>query len=169
MSETQAIAVPAGWLTTEETMRILGRSKRRVQEWAQAGFLRFTHQPFEGYTKPQRVYNAKDVERLKHKLTTGLKRPPSTSEPRTRPKSEPKIPQAVARVLQESLRVMLPSGQKLWLDLDEAAQLSGLSRNFLQRLCRQSYHARNGDRQPLIVVRAPGYKILRKSLEAFEG
>ena len=76
----------------------------------------------------------------------------------------------------------VPLSQKLWLTLDEAAEYSGLSRGDLTKLCRQSSEGRGQllaealaieerglPRHALIVRKSGGWKILRKSLEAFEG
>jgi hypothetical protein len=171
-SAGQAVALASGWLATEEVMRELGKARRTIQELAQQGRLKWRWSEREGM-RPERVYRAEDVELLKSSA-----RP--KAQPRQRPKALPAPAEAtlalsadatdyLKRILERwsnappQLALPLPPvplTEKLWLNLDEASEYSGLARADLERLCR------NGT---LVARKSGGWKILRKSLEAFEG
>jgi hypothetical protein len=171
-----------------ETMEALGIARRTVHDWGKQGLLHWKVQIGEG--KRERVYDARDVEKLRRDGP-----PPRTANrPVRQPGAQAMTQQQLARrpaagvppeffselvnfmrelaAHQNRLRQLampeaqnqkpaVPVHQKLWLSPAEARALSGLSRNDLRALVRDDSLVYRGAGR--------GLRILRKSLEAFEG
>jgi hypothetical protein len=186
---TQQLSVISGeWMDGDETMDALGIQKRTLQDWAHSGFLRFKQQTRKG-KRPERVFLSADVQRLLRDGRPSVTRPVSAKIPREPrpPRSvratplELAIPNEGVTMLRELVeRLAAPKvspvslTEKLWLSLDEAVQYSGLTRADLQETCQLAFKVQaecQAQRLPgaLIVRKSGGWKILRKSLEAFEG
>jgi hypothetical protein len=187
VAEAKAVVLARGWLATEEVMRELGKARRTIQELAQQGKLHWKMSVREGM-RPERVYNARDVEDLK--AETQPKPLPRLERPKALPSAggwdvPVMVELAIAtKKLAESIAAPrpLPLSEKLWLSLDEAVEYSGLARADLERLCQMADEGRGQvlaeavalersglPRHALIARKSGGWKILRRSLEAFEG
>jgi helix-turn-helix protein len=149
------------WLTVEEASRAMGKSARTVERLAESGAIETKFQPVAG-RKPVRLFRAGDVEQPKkvekkpkpaHALV--IEHQPKPVPP---PAQQLTLP-ALAEML-FALRSEVPLTEKLWLSLEEAQALSGLARNDLLRLCQE---------KKLTARKSGGWRILRRSLEAFEG
>jgi len=161
--------VPGEWLTTEETMRELGKSRRTVQKLAQRKQLRWKLQPRHGRARPERLYRAEDVERVAREAPVPAPSAAVATVKRPTPAGLGPVLKrlnAAASLAIEPARVRIT--EKLWLSLGEAQELSGLARTDLVRECRRAAEGRRNG-QALIVRKSGGWKILRKSLEQFEG
>ncbi len=171
MKETKATVVSAEWMTTEEVIKTLGIAQRTVQNWAKAGRLRFKLDTLPG-RRAQRIYNSEDVERLKKEGPPP--RPPSSEVTETKvavPKrASSQVIEAleVFKLLTEEFRAQRKeeAAQRerehsaAWLTLSEAAAYLRLPKTYLRRALIE---------KRLPAIRAGGWRIQRKSLEAFEG
>jgi hypothetical protein len=189
MPEAAAKILSSEWLTTEETMTLLGIARRTVQEWAQSGFLHWKFQSVPG-RKPERVYQRSEVENFrqhgppKREQAARPKKEIALRQPKSRANDDWDVPImaeiaiAMTTIAKHLAAPALPpapvSGpavrlsEKVWLSLDEAAEYSGLAKNDLLRLCQEADP--NSFGAPSLVARkSGGWKIQRKSLEAFDG
>lgn len=175
-----ALGVPATlreWLTLKETIEALEKSSTTVERLVASQRLRSKLEPRPG-RKAERVYHAGDVERLKRAEEEG-RRQPALVLPKAPPVPAVPAPLALApetrdlaRELMERLAGPRPVAltEKLWLNLDEAAEYSGLARTFLRDSCVEPEHYKEGEN--LIGIRGGPHnalRIQRKSLEAFQG
>lgn len=168
------------WLTREEAKQRLAKSDATLDRLVAAGRLNSKLEPRPG-RKPERLYHAGDVERLavekeeaplthaaakstalvlSHEAVSFIKE--QIAEFRAARNGETQIARPV------------PITEKLWLSLDEAVEYSGLAKSDLLQVCQRSLREQERNlyqQQPgnLIVRKSGGWKILRKSLEAFEG
>lgn len=135
MTEQLTIEHSSGeWLTTDETCRILGKALRTVQEMAKAGMLKYKMEARPG-TKPQRLYDARDVRREAPPASL----PQPYSPPRPARPAPPR--QLEAPVLVEESKPPAPAKEsvydlrqlrlKLWLTVEEASAYSGFGRKHL--------------------------------------
>jgi hypothetical protein len=160
------------WLTLAETVRELGKSQSTVERLVGSGALKSKLEPREG-RKPERLYSAEDVRRFAggaepNTRSVGLVKSP----PETRLAIVPDAISAVREVMTEWRNQPPPISirEKLWLTLDEAAELSGLSAGFLRDSMVASHNYREGEN--LIGIKAGphgAWRIQRASLEAFAG
>jgi helix-turn-helix protein len=166
--------VPPGYLTREQAMKTLEKSETSIERLVRTGELASKLFPAPG-RRPVRYYTAESVEAFK--ALEERKRaatPPSVLRKREEAKEEREppprslalaVPDSAVTFLREALERLtalkpVAVTEKLWLSLDEAAELSGLARADLLRLVKAG---------TLIARKSGGWKILRKSLEAFEG
>lgn len=169
--ENQILAVPEGYLTLQQTMDELGKGKSTIERLYTVGDLRSTLVPRPG-RKPERVYLAEDVTKWKDaRQRRKDRRPPSQQKAGTLqlvPKRT-EISLAGTGEMMAGLRELIGQftapravriQEKLWLTLDESAELSGRTRRWLLNACK------NGG---LIAEKDGGWKIRRSSLEAYAG
>lgn len=162
MAEAKATVLAGEWLSTEETMRELGKARRTIQEIAQRGELQWTMASRGNGMRPERLYNAADVKKLK---AEAQKMALVRREPRERVPAAMQALQLVAavrEVAQASLPA-IPLKEKLWLSLEEAEAYSGIAEPSLRELLE------DGQLKALRIGPYRTLRILRKSLEAFEG
>lgn len=163
--------IPANYLDRRTALETLGVSEATLDRMASDGRVASKTEPRPG-RKPERVYSAQDVERLKaEKEKRREARPPSALAPKT----QLMLPafDGVAEAMRElasSLAYRVDDErersenftlrEKLWLTLEEAAAYSGLARRDLVRLRREG---------KLVARKSGGWKYLRRSLEEFAG
>lgn len=141
-----------------ETQRELNTSTATVERMVRDGRLRSKLVPRPG-RKPERVYLAEDIDRLKEQKGKRRElRPPSALVPRS-----PASTQQLALVTTELVRQLaapkpIPLSEKLWLSLPEAQAYSGLAKTDLLVLAQS---------KRVVARKSGGWKIQRKSLEAF--
>lgn len=187
----EVLVIPAGYLGLATVMRDLGKSKATVDRLVAAGALGSTLVERKG-RKDERVYLAEDVARLKREAEQRAAAKPPPSEVAVRKNGATGmvsiLPELVGllRELASSQRKLalpepeqkppptVPVTQKLWLTLDEAVEYSGLARADLVNLCKLAVLASQEGLDPhsaqrIVVRKSNGWKILRRSLEAFEG
>ena len=121
------------WYTEEESARRLGLAPRTFRRFVAAG----THKDFEYAPerkrrpregkKPETVYNPNDVDTLAAVVNT--KPRPAGSLPAPVPAPAPEPPHPLVQYLE---RMVLHD--KLYLNLKEAVQVSGLPRSFLRQI-----------------------------------
>ena len=157
-------------------MEILEKSDTSVERLVRNGDLESKLFPTPG-RRPIRYYVVESVEKFKEREERRIAaRPPSQFaktvtrllKEKDRPESTSlalAVPDAAVTTLRELLKPFtapkpVAVTEKLWLSLDEAAAYSGLARADLQRLIEVG---------TLAARKSGGWKILRKSLEAFEG
>jgi hypothetical protein len=176
-------SVPAGYLPRREALAALGISDATLDRLVKQGELRSRLAPRAG-RKPERVYLAEDVEKRKREGEERRRaRPPSAIAVSSRGgRDGPFVPfdgTLTIRAMQTALRALetrplsrpqVELKDKLWLSLDEAVAYSGLAKADLLFVCQESLQAQERtEREQLIVRKSGGWKILRRSLEAFEG
>lgn len=171
MATSQApLIVPSGYLTLGDTLTELGKSVKTVERLVASGDLESKLIPREG-RKPERVYSAAAVARLKSENDRRRERRQATV-PATRQIPAPPritslaIPPDTITTIRDAMSQFLASPpvritDKLWLTLKEARAYSGLGRKDLLDL------AEAGE----IQTRKSGRRRLfrRASLEAFQG
>lgn len=114
------------WLTMGETIAALGKSASTVERLVGSGRIKSQLEPRPG-RKPERMYSAGDVERLKQQDD---ERSGNVSVPfRRAPQGPTQL--AISADTVSSIREMLtewknPPKPKLWLNLEEACAYSGL-------------------------------------------
>lgn len=173
-AKLEIVKIPPGECSRAEAMEMMQASKASVERMVRDGRLRSTLIHREG-RREERVYNREDAKRIgREKQSRAILKPPSALAPRpAAAQSEAMIATALSMMAQilkryEEPPPALPAPEpppltileKLWLTLDEAVELSGLCRSDLLELCQAHV---------LIARKSPGWKIQRKSLEAFEG
>jgi hypothetical protein len=146
----KAALITREWVGMDEAEILLGKSQKTVERLAAAGELRSMLEPREG-RKPQRVYHAGDLQRIKQENIRSQQ--PEPKQPRLL--AAPAVPNAVA-----TFDVLT---KKLWLSLEEAAAYSGFSESALRGMIEQ---------QAVAALKAGphgAWCIRRKSLEGFAG
>jgi hypothetical protein len=152
------------WFTKDQTAAALHVSTKQVERFSQAGQLqpmRWTR-PTGG--QPINVYAPDDVDRLAHKLLPSRPyvappEPPASNGHGLRRQAAP----ATMDVLTQSLLAVAqrlgepPVEQKVYLTLDEAARVSGLSKAYLRRACQE---------RSVMAIKDGGWKIRRTALAA---
>lgn len=164
--------VPEGFCDRPHALQRMQVNDSTIERMVRDGRLKSTVIPRKG-RKPERVYKIEDVERqAREREARRAIRPPTAVAPRPPAMQAELITTAVAMMAQMLKRFEQPLPalpapappitiqEKLWLTLDEAVELSGLCRSDLLGLCQAHV---------LIARKSPGWKIQRKSLEAFEG
>ena len=140
------------WLPVSEACAALGKSQSTIER-IPSERLRSRLEPRPG-RKPERMYYASDVERIKHEdADKENHRVPAVKAP-AQFAIAPDTITALVNAVTEYRNA--PPAQKLWLSLEEAAAYSGLGRSILKRLAKRA--GPHG-----------AWRISRKSLEAFEG
>jgi hypothetical protein len=159
------------WLPLADATKALGKSQTTIERLVAAEELRSKLEPRPG-RKPERVYHAGDIERLVNNPTLSHATQQKTMAlalPDTLSDSLRRLVDVIAqqaderkadRKVEPEPKPYVPLSEKLWLTLAEAAEYSGLARADLKRLI---------EKEKLIARESRGWKILRKSLEAFEG
>jgi hypothetical protein len=169
---TVAAVLDGEWLTLAETVRTLGRSQSTVERLSATGQLRSKLEPRPG-RKPERLYSEEDARRLASRIGEANTR--SIQVARPKPEAQIPISPAVVSSLREAMAEWrnpppISIREKLWLTLDEAAELSGLSAGFLRESIVEPQYHRPGEN--LIGIRGGSHgtwRIQRASLEAFAG
>jgi hypothetical protein len=168
------------WLPLSDATRALGKSQTTIERLVAAEELRSKLEPRPG-RKPERVYHAGDIERLMNNPTLSHATQQKTMAlalPDTLSDSLRRLLDVIAqqaaerkaeadRKAESERKPSVSISEKLWLTLGEAADYSGLARADLLKLCRTADP--NSLAPSLTVRKSGGWKILRKSLEAFEG
>jgi len=167
------------WLTKQQAADAIGVSTKAIERFAHARKLEQASRP-QARGPNVAVYNPDDVARLaseRHPAAPPFVLPVDTDLPRhltaarppdglvaTSPAALAAPPESdrLAALVAAVVGVVMSQTSEtrpapLFLTLDEAATLSGLSRNYLRRLIRE---------QKLPAVRAPGWRIRRRDLEA---
>jgi DNA-binding transcriptional MerR regulator len=178
MPELKPTLLSSEWMDAEETMRALGIKQRTLQEWTQHGFLKFKRQTREG-KRPERMYDAGDVRRLQREGRPAIEKTRNDAEtPRKaappRPALVPIVPdktvalfnqlletwqQSLTRAIAPPPPAAVPVTQKLWLTITEACEYGFARADLLQLIRSGKVKAR----------KSGGWRIARKSLEAFKG
>jgi len=178
-----AISIPPGYVTREQAMQTLEKSDTSIERLVRTGELESKLFAVPG-RRPIRYYTVKSVEAFRALEERKREvRPPSVVAKREKEKEQriaerpptALVSDATAATLREMIeRLMAPKPitviQKLWLSLDEAAELSGLARADLAKLCREAIgQLPASSHDTLLVRKSGGWKIQRKSLEEFAG
>jgi hypothetical protein len=153
------------WVPGNDAAGRLQKSERSLLRLANAGHVRWK---LEEGTR-QRVYHAGDLEKVIEEGIRAVREEPSrrtgialASRAGTplaiAPEASALMRELVDRFLATRDRVAVT--EKLWLTLEEAGAYSGLGRNDLLNLCQTA---------TLIARKSGGWRILRTSLEAFDG
>lgn len=178
-SAGDSVTLPPEWLSIEEAKERLNRSARSVLRLVADGKLASKLEPRPG-RKPERVFSAQQVAELARNHSSGAVAVRKAPAPRERRYSLPPaaqmhlaLPQALGEAIQSlasalayqadsarELKDEIPAHQKLWLSLKEATLLSGLAQRDVLKLAQTGR---------IVARKSGGWKILRKSLEAFEG
>ena len=153
------------WLTLGETIATLEKSASTIERAVAAGRIRSKLEPRPG-RKPERMYNAGDLERIKDaEQERNLRFPAPYKKPE--PKSaamlmglQPEMISSLRDVMMEWRNAPIPVTVKLWLTIEEAAAYSGRSRSRLLQWCREG---------KVTAERDGGWRIHRASLEASAG
>jgi hypothetical protein len=176
------------WPTETEAAAALAISVKSVQRYATKGLIEIRKRPRTG-RKPENICNPSDVTKL---LPVAHEMPASAiarvSAPERMVRHAHPAPfaadfRAMIRTISHELEtdkrereIVATRPPKLWMTLDEAVERSGLSRLDLLEVCKESLRREQPAGQfptalkpQLIVRKSKGWKILRKSLEAFEG
>lgn len=169
--ESQVVEkLPAGYLSYGETSPRLG-SESTIARLVRDGRLRTQLVQRDG-RKPERFYSAEDVERIEaERKARALRAAPTAIEARSsaNPAALPEFLGLLRELVQarqlpappEVKEPAVPLNEKLWLSPAEARRYSGLSRQDLRDLVFDGILVARG--------KGRGVRILRKSLEAFEG
>lgn len=175
----KATVLSSEWLTTEETMRALGKSRRTVQKLAQRKKLSWKLQSQTG-RKPERVYAFADIENLRKEVMDEEERSQAIS---VRPRSaeayavgqqalaltrelierfftQREIELKAEQERQIEQRAKAIREARLWLTLEEAAAFSNLPRETLRLLAIEG---------KINAMKVGGWRIQRRSLEEFAG
>jgi excisionase family DNA binding protein len=164
------------WPTETEAAAQLGTSAKTIARYASQGKIEVRKRPRPG-KKPENICNPRDVDRLRpvaHVMPdTGTQDDALSDEfvegaknvLALRPKPQPETAafldfiRTIATAIETQRRIVqMPT---LWLTLKEAAELSGLSKNYLKRMIESTKLQAVRDRR--------GWRIRRAALEAFEG
>lgn len=172
MASQAVVTLPPGFVDRAAAMRELGKSDSTIERLVANGELGSRTVPRPG-RRAERVYSSADIERLKEREEQRAQaRPPSALAVR-QPSESPQwqaVQAILDRIQQQQTRLLdAPAApakpqveikDKLWLSLDEAVAYSGLARRDLIQMCREG---------KVVARKSGGWKILRKSLEVFEG
>ena len=161
--------MPPGYCDLQEALHILPVNDSTIERMVRDGRLRSARIARHG-RKPQRVYLREDVERQAREKEARAAIRPRELEPRPKAKAPDALAAAMLGILENMQRQVRaleapqpapppPAAPKTWLTIEEA-QACGLSRKLLLTLCQTGQ---------VICVRDGAWKILRKSLEAWEG
>jgi hypothetical protein len=155
------------WLPLDETMARLGKSQSTIERLVGSRALRSMLSPRPG-RKPERLYSAEDVERLKEESGAATSRTVTVAK-----KAPGALISGDGNVMLSSLVPLLTkwlnggqgtrASEKLWLSLEEATAYSGLAESFLERAIRE------GKLRAVKGGPHGAWSIQRASLEAFEG
>lgn len=156
MPEPKLTLLSSEWLTLEEAMRALGKSRKTIERLVASQELKSQLEERQG-RKSERVYSAEDVERLKRQPATQALAPRQQVQ-LALPELGKEIGSAIRELADQPERVGITL--KLWLSLEEATLYSGLAKRDVLKLARDGR---------IVARKSGGWKILRKSLEAFEG
>jgi hypothetical protein len=172
------LAMPDGYVSLVEAMRILGRSHQQIDRYVKTDQItsRMIHRPNR---KPERVFlESSLIARRDQEHRRKAIRPPSQLAPKPQAAALAlAAPVAAASQALEKVaagivgftsafdsytqrKPAVPITEKLWLSLEEAADYSGLVRADLLRLIQAG---------TLKARKSGGWKLQRKSLEAFNG
>jgi hypothetical protein len=132
----------AEWISKEDAAAILKTSTRSVERMAAAGKLETAKRQRPGKS-PETLYRTNDVMRL---TPQAYEMPPAESAVATTPTAATTAPPApptdaipllaaLLATMQENPRRSAPDTPRLWIGIEEASAISGLSRGFLRRLC----------------------------------
>jgi hypothetical protein len=180
----------SAWPTESEAALTLATSVKSIQRYAAKGLIEIRKRPRVG-RKPENICNPQDVAKLfpaahimpPEPVANGSAPEGIVRRPHVQPAPDfMTIIQTIATAMEAGREIVQTRAPKLWMTLKEAVEYSGLARADLERLCRMADEGRGqvlaeavalerGDlpRHTLIVRKSNGWKILRKSLEAFEG
>lgn len=172
MSKPQTmVAIPSGYMPLPMVMNELGKGAKTVERLVKGGELRSKWVPRPGM-KPERVYSAEDLTKLKEshakrRERTALAVPSRPQSPRLDPLAA--LNAILERWSKQPLQIPAPPTppepavritEKLWLSLKEAIAYSGLAgADLIQQ-------AKDGK---ITSRKSAGWRFLRRSLEAFEG
>jgi hypothetical protein len=153
--------IPAGYVSRAEAMEAGSVSKSTLERAVKDGLLEMTLIPRKG-KRPEPYYPLEGVLHLgeqKQQKTPAI-RPAASGVP---PEFFHELVELMREVVNRQNQLPLPAPEAKplpWIPLEEAVAISGLSKRFLLRQVRQ---------QKIVGVRAPKWKLLRKSVEGFEG
>jgi hypothetical protein len=152
MSSQVVENVPGGYLSREQTMEILEKSQTSIERLVRTGELDSKLFPCPG-RRHIRYYTKESVNRFKDLESRKLAVRPPSQVVRSFP---------VPALVEPPPPPPVPLPAVPWIDLQEAERISGLPESFLRKLCREAkLIARNCGRA--------GWRLLRKSVEAYEG
>jgi hypothetical protein len=182
-------SIETTWPTETEAAAALAISVKSVQRYVTKGLIEIRKRPRTG-RKPENICNPSDVSKLlptAHVVqAVGLAR---VSAPERTLRQAHLAPfgadlMAMIRTISHELEtdkkereIVATRPPKLWMTLKEAVEYSGLSRLDLLEVCKESLRrdrladqVSEGRSKPQLIVRkSNGWKILRRSLQAFEG
>jgi hypothetical protein len=122
------------WLTKAEAQAMLGVSERTIETWIGEQRLGSRPEPRPG-KRPLTMVDGDDVERIRAERNKGaiIRTPPASTE------IAPVSPAAPNELLALALRMMARDAEsrtaiRPWLNLEEAAEYSGLPKSFLLAL-----------------------------------
>jgi excisionase family DNA binding protein len=147
------------WVTIEVATKALGRSERSIQRLVQQGALSQRREGVNG--QAERLYSASDLARIKEQGITTMTAlvPVKGGLGRDIP-----IPaRALANLALPPPPEPAPAANALWLSLEQAAEVSGLSESFLRGLI---------DTEAIAAVKGGphgAWRIRRASLEEYAG
>lgn len=151
------------WPTEAEAAVLLRTSRKTIMRDAAKGLIEIRKRPRPG-KKPVNICNPDDLDKLKPPAHVLPESEPMNGNGLARASGEERL--TFAYVLQQLLQRTAPPAPlpepKLWLTLEEASDFSGLGPRVLKRLCRDH-------KLTALKARGEGWRVLRKSLEAFEG
>ncbi len=165
----------SGWPNIDQVMAQTGKSRRTLEREVKAGKWH-TRQRARPGVRPEVVFHPDQVAARTPPPTSWVTKgvpvmmPPDTAMAETQ---EPGIPldmitQVVTAVFERFAGVgqVAPAAQKLFVTLDEASELSGLSAGLLRKAAKEGKltHALDADKSRHYTV----VKIKRAALEAFE-
>ena len=173
--------IPPGFLTAAEAGKLFKRTKRTLLRQVKDGKVRGEWIEREDGNR-EVVYSQADLKKLKaERDRRTAARPPNQVEGQMERRLVRNHPLRLLEELAERdrrvfLTMLQAQGQvprlteKVWLSLDEAVEYSGLAKSDLVKLCQRSWEWKESYPPPPLTVRkSGGWKILRRTLEAFEG
>jgi excisionase family DNA binding protein len=160
----KAVVIDSGWYDADETRAKLGLAERTLRTWVQQGRIQTKMSSVPG-KRPQRLYSAADVERLK---TSGppavVPKPVRESASSARVLPQTRVNAALLHMLEMMQQRALPMRPaKPWLTPEEASELAGLTPAYIRRQidAKRIRAVRGGPHGAL--------RIHRASLEEFRG
>lgn len=169
------------WLTVDETAGRLSRSPRTLEKWMRDGKLKWKVER-EG-ARTRKMFHAGEVEKLASALSVAEQNAGELSRLKSERREETTLAQIhreheerlaqINRQYEERIKELTDRGNKMldrlslaskiWLTLEEAAQLSGLSIAYIKTMIEllKIRAVRGGPRRT--------WRVLRASLEAFAG
>jgi len=149
--QNSANGAAGAWLTKSEALRALAVSERSLDRMVTAGKVEKTTRPRPGRT-PEPIYKRSDIERLTTREAflvpspTAAESAAAPSAPQAPPQQFPAfaaLAPLLAAVLQQLPRALLPAPDSAsapappqWLDVDAAAEYSGLSTRLVTALIK---------------------------------